>query len=756
MLVVGLLLSAVATRYVQRNVEQAAQVRLTYQADEAVQLLAKRMEAYVATIRSAAALFAASETVTRGEFRHFVDALDLRTTYPGIQGLGFTRVVRGPRGADPRLEGYLVHEPPSHSAIVMIEPIGPRNLQALGYDMFAEPTRRAAMERARDSGQPAASGRVELVQEITPERQAGFLIYVPVYETRQLPPTVEGRRAALIGWVYSPFRTGDLLRGVYGPSLDFEISIYGGSDVDDGRLLYASADAALLETDAVAVRQLQVAGETWTIVLGRAGGLVRGSEALLPPLVLVASALVTLLLFGITWSLVQGREAAEEASARLLASEAERSRLLDAERVARVETEQARQRAAFLADASALLASSLSAPDMLEKLARRAVPFLGDGCAIDLENEQGELTREVVVYRDPALEEWIREAYRGEALTATFAPIIHGVAATGKPAILAEVPDTVPARLPPQLREMGRKLLGSFVVVPLTSREGILGTISFSAEQPGRFGPAEQELAIDLGRRVALAIDNTRLFANAQEAIRVRDDFLSIASHELRTPLTALQAHLQGLLRSLQRELPPPATVETKIETALRQTRRLGKLVNELLDVSRITAGKLHLEREPFDLAELATELAERFREEAQRAGSELVVRAEHGATGRWDRNRIEQVLTNLLSNAIKYGAGEPVELDVKNTGATVCVSVYDRGIGISPEAQLRIFGRFERASSERHYGGLGLGLYITREIVAAHGGQILVKSAPGEGARFLVVLPREAPDRHDAEASPA
>jgi len=750
-LVVGLVLSAIATRYVQRNVAAAADARFAMAAEATEQEISKRLEAYVATIRSGAALFAASERVTRAEFRHFVDALEVTVNYPGIQGLGFSVWLTGTpeereATVERLLDGFEPHPPPPggrQTAIVLLEPQDARNLAALGFDMWADPTRRAAMERARDLARPAASGKVVLVQEITEEKQAGFLIYVPVYRDGDPPRTVEERRKELLGWVYAPFRMHDLIRGIFPGGLAFPLEITAENGEGD-RVLFRSGGAAPGPEGRVSVRRLEVAGETWTLVMRGPAGLSE-SEALLPPAVLVASALVTLLLFGITWSLVQGREAAEQASSRLAQSEAERTRLLEAERAARREAERARERAAFLADVSTELATSLSAPDMLERIARRILPFAGDGCAIDLFDESHELRRAVAVYKDAPTERLIRELYKDVALTRAFAPTIRRVAETGEPALLPDVPERfLDERLPEHLRPLGKKLIRSLVIVPLPGREGFLGTISFSSERPNQFGPAELELALDLGRRVGMALDNIRLFANAQEAVRVRDDFLSIASHELRTPLTALQAHLQGLLRNLRRGTPVnPAQIAVKLETALRQTRRLGRLVNDLLDVSRITSGRLQLERETFDLAELALEFADRFREEAERAGTELRVYAPPGAVGRWDRHRMEQVLTNLLSNALKYGAGKPVDLEVLDAGANVVLRVRDRGVGIPEEAQARIFGRFERAASERHYGGLGLGLYITREIVVAHGGEITVRSAPGEGATFLVTLPR-------------
>ncbi len=244
--------------------------------------------------------------------------------------------------------------------------------------------------------------------------------------------------------------------------------------------------------------------------------------------------------------------------------------------------------------------------------------------------------------------------------------------------------------------------LTSVMTVPMTVRERILGAITFAIAAP-RQAHNEADLAIaeDLAHRAAFAIDNARLYQQAQDAIRARDEFLSIASHELRTPLTPLQLQLQ-----------------------------------------RITSGHLRIQPEWVDLVEVLRDIVGRFTEELGRAGCEVDLDAGESVVGQWDRLRIEQVVTNLIANAIKYGSGKPIEIRLIKNGRTAGFSIRDNGIGIAPEQQTRIFGRFERAVSTRAYGGLGLGLYIAQQILDAHGGRIRVESAPNQGARFIVELP--------------
>lgn len=242
----------------------------------------------------------------------------------------------------------------------------------------------------------------------------------------------------------------------------------------------------------------------------------------------------------------------------------------------------------------------------------------------------------------------------------------------------------------------------------------------------------------------------TRVQWELQQSVRVRDEFLSIASHELKTPVTALSLQLQSVLRAAARSTAEGNSLAlVKISRAETQLMRLTRLIDNLLDVSRITAGRLDFEPEEVDLAQVVRESVDRLRDEATRGGTPLVLHADTPVCGFWDRLRLEQVVTNLLTNAVKYGNGHPVELRVEqHADGRARLTVQDHGIGISPENQARIFERFERAVSERQYGGLGLGLWITRQIVTALEGEIYVESAAGEGSLFTVELPLQPSGR--------
>jgi signal transduction histidine kinase len=228
--------------------------------------------------------------------------------------------------------------------------------------------------------------------------------------------------------------------------------------------------------------------------------------------------------------------------------------------------------------------------------------------------------------------------------------------------------------------------------------------------------------------------------AHLREAVRLRDDFLSVASHELKTPLTAFRLQLELVSRNLGPEAQE--RVGGRIASAARQLARLSALVESMLDVSQIATGRLTLSPGEVDLAALAADALERVREEAAQVDTPLVLHADAPLVGRCDRVRMEQVLGNLLHNAVKYGAGQPVELRVAASGGVALLTVVDHGMGVSPEDRQRIFERFERAVSARNYGGFGLGLWIAREVVEAHGGTLSVADTPGGGATFTIELP--------------
>ena len=319
---------------------------------------------------------------------------------------------------------------------------------------------------------------------------------------------------------------------------------------------------------------------------------------------------------------------------------------------------------------------------------------------------------------------------------------IHHTRPDGTPYPMWECP--IDRALPTRAQEQGEDVF--------IRKDGGFYPVAFTASpifEEGRAVGTVIELK-DTTEDIRREAEREHLLTELKEAVRLRDEFLSVASHELNTPLTPLSLRLQALARLTEVEPGSPlaARLGREVEQMRRQVKRLAALVRELLDVSRISTGRLTLQLEEVDLAEVSREVLARFSLEAERAESRLSLHVEGPVVGQWDRLRVEQVLANLLSNALKYGAGKPVHVRVEQEGDWARLVVRDEGIGIPPEALGRIFDRFERAVSERNYGGLGLGLYVTRQVIDAMGGRVTAQSTPGQGALFIVELPRQTPKR--------
>jgi signal transduction histidine kinase/FixJ family two-component response regulator len=417
------------------------------------------------------------------------------------------------------------------------------------------------------------------------------------------------------------------------------------------------------------------------------------------------------------------------------------------------EARRARTRAelerSLLARVGEVLTAPLDFEQWLERLAQLPVPAVADWCAIFLEEGQ-RLRMAALAHVDPVkvaegLATDRRIPLRPEAPTGP-----ASVLRTGQPEFLPDVAGKEEqfARDEEHLRRLRGLNLRSVLHVPLRGRQGTLGVLTLATSSPRRLVQEDLGLAQELARRISLVLENARLFQEMQEAVRLRDDFLTVAAHELRTPLTTLKLQLGALTQRARKESVAPEFAE-RLERCQRQTRRLGTLVEGLLDVTRLASGEMVLQPERFDLAELVAEVVERHAAEAQGARCEVRLEAVPGLWGRWDRLRVDQAVSSLLNNALKFGSGHPVEVGVARAGGVARVEVRDRGIGIPPDQLERIFERFERAVSSRSYGGLGLGLYLARRAAEAHGGRVWAQVRPGGGASFSLELPLESAEVH-------
>jgi signal transduction histidine kinase len=431
----------------------------------------------------------------------------------------------------------------------------------------------------------------------------------------------------------------------------------------------------------------------------------------------------------------------------LLAAQAaisiENTRLLFEER-------QARQRSSFLAEEAARLSESLDFDETLTRLGRLCVRSLADWCVLDV-LEGSEIRRLSTGSRalwiacaDPAKEP-VLDQLRERHPPRWDSP--HPVARclrTGSPVLVPSVTDEQLRELcedEEHLRLIRTLVAGSVLAVPLAARgQAPLGVLTLVSGTKGRYGRVDLELVREVAHRAAIALDNARLHRETERAVRVRDEFLQVASHELRTPVAALMLSLDRLLRaSRSGRSVEPGAIERATTLAARQGARRAARRSSDVPASRWDRRRSTW---PRSISRRSPATWRRFEAELARAGCSLSIRCSRPVVGRWDGLRIDQVITNLISNAIKFGAGKPIELEIGEEAGTARLSVRDHGIGIDLAQRVNIFDRFQRAVSPAHYGGLGLGLYLGRRIVEAHGGSIRVESEPGAGATFTVELP--------------
>ena len=441
----------------------------------------------------------------------------------------------------------------------------------------------------------------------------------------------------------------------------------------------------------------------------------------------------------------------------------------------------AEERLRFLANASTVLSSSLDYEQTLRQLAELAVPDLADWCVVHMTTDGGEIEQLALAHADPARVELARDLHRRYPPDPS---ALHGVAnviRTGRPEFAGEIRSELleavarDAEHLDLIRQLG---LRSYMIVPLSARGRTFGTISLvSAESGLTYRPEDLHVAEELAGKAATAVDNARLYREAREAVVLRDDFLSLASHELRTPITILHAYTQSLNRAIAKGMAAggtvagdgPATVSLdrarltgSVEAMNHAIGRLVRLIEDLLDVSRLQRGTLQLTRGPVNLSALVDRAVDAFRVQQQegRISPGLTLRLEHDAarpvSGEWDADRLDQVITNLIENATKYsGPDGQVTVSLWVDGGqggpaadgspAAHLSVRDNGIGIPPGQLESIFEPYSRGSnaSVRNYPGFGMGLAVARHIVERLGGRIWVESGgDDQGSTFHIVLP--------------
>ncbi len=401
----------------------------------------------------------------------------------------------------------------------------------------------------------------------------------------------------------------------------------------------------------------------------------------------------------------------------------------------------------FLSAAGEALITSLDQNLMLENISKVCVPYLANWCSFDLVDEEGDRIMSLVHHRDSKKNSMTKNmmnlylnhpsSQKGTEL-AIASRKIQVLKSAGLSIHRFEDLNEEEGRLAAELSET------TLMIIPLIAQKKVLGTLTLASyDEQKKFDQRFLDLAEELGHRVSLAFENYNLYKISQEAIEARNDFFSIASHELNTPITSMKLQLQKVKRKLANFANEEEVnkFSHSIDTSIKQIDRLVNLVQVLLDVSHIHTGKFNFIFEDFSLKEMVSEVVERQKEMLKKHNCELSVDNAVNRTVHWDKTRIEQVIGNLITNAIKYAPGK-IHLSVKEEDGHIKIAVRDFGRGIPKNKLASIFDRFERVDTGESITGLGLGLFIVKQIVEGHRGRIAIDSEINKGSCFEIILP--------------
>ena len=405
----------------------------------------------------------------------------------------------------------------------------------------------------------------------------------------------------------------------------------------------------------------------------------------------------------------------------------------------------------FITEAGTILSSSLDFQTTLAATIKIAVPHFSDFCSIAVLESDGTLRTMATSAENTSIAPSIilLEAVRKKT------PLLFSKFAENYPEFMGCYNPCEIENGTPQL--LGQLAPHSAIILPLIYRDTVLGVIQlFHSNSARQYGPKQLELAEKFGKRIGSALESALLYQASQKAVATRDEFISIASHELKTPITALKLQTQLIKASLNPDSKiqiPKDRLALLVNNSDQQIDRLSRLITDLFDVSGLNQGQLNLRYERFDLRELILEILDHFKVDLTVSGSTIDLDAPAPIIGNWDRVRMEQVVRNLIGNAIKYGRGRPIHISAWIEGGpqglyrpVARMHIRDQGIGIDEENRNLIFERFKRGACGTNIQGLGLGLYIVRQILVAHGGHVHVQSEADQGSTFIIEVPVQAP----------
>ncbi len=723
-LIFTLLISVVTMYFAGRETKKNDGLRFEGTVERLQFEIVGQLSSYITLLEGTSGLFAASETVTSEEFAFYVDRLKLAQRYPAIQGIGFLELVPAEQKEAFRMriqqEGgemadftvWPESNLPVSTPITYIQPMNEQNAGTLGFDMGTESVRRKTMEAAARRGEATMSERVSLMQDDMTATRAGFLIFLPILNNEELT-----------GFIYSPFHTDDFLQEVIGneksPQIDFRV--YDG-EISPDNLLHDSRNFGPFTPPSYAprfyaTRTVSVAGHEWTIEYTTNQAFDEVSDMWLVPFVLIFGLLTSGVLFSLSKAQYEAGRKAEISEGRLQ----------------------------YIAEAGKVLASSLDYKKTLKTVAQMGVPMLGDWCLVD-SRIGNTIERIAIAHQDPEKVSWAKRYYKEDTLHLHKNSGLLQVIKTGKPALYSvfhekENNSSFGAEIDFMKAKNWRVV--SLMIVPLRVHKHVFGAMTYiSTDSSRKYTEADLAVAEEIASRAAMAIEHARLFAGSEQAVKLRDEFISVASHELKTPVTSMKMYIQVVQRQLQKAGEEQLSQSmSKIDT---QIDKMTMLIQDLLNVSRIQIGRLDFHDEWFDINQTVSNIVESVRPTAEK--HTIIVHGKIKKKVYGDEDRIEQVIINLLSNAIKYSPdADTVEVHLSDEKDHILVKVRDYGIGIDERHIKKIFHRFYRVSDldGKTFSGLGIGLFISHEIIDRHGGKLTVESKKGEGSVFGFTLPK-------------